>query len=132
MNNPAVFKKVLVKSNDLVPGHVQMINWAKLVPNKAFQAHYHQDMQEVFIILSGIGEIEVDKKFWQIEKGDTILIPIGAVHSMKNKGKFPLFYIALGISVQKSGRTVVVQDYGNKSKIIKKLAGAVKTPANVS
>lgn len=56
---PAVLKKVLFKKEDLVKGKIQMINWAKLTPNRSSKTHYHQNMEEVYIILNGKAELMI-------------------------------------------------------------------------
>ncbi|MDO8639513.1 MAG: cupin domain-containing protein [bacterium] len=106
--NPEVWKKVLFKKDELINGRVQMINWAKLPVGKTFKAHFHEDMEEVFIILNGKVKIFVGQKEEELEKGDAVLIPIRAVHKMKNISKNNVTYIAIGITYGKGGKTVLV------------------------
>jgi mannose-6-phosphate isomerase-like protein (cupin superfamily) len=54
---PGLLKKVLFQKDDLRPGRVQMVNWAKLLAGKSFAAHYHEDLQEIFIVIQGTAEI---------------------------------------------------------------------------
>ena len=51
-----------------------MINWAKLPPGRSFAAHYHEDMQEVFVMLGGTARITVDAQSAALQRGDTIVI----------------------------------------------------------
>lgn len=106
--NPGVLKKVLAKRDDLVDGRIQMINWAHLPVGKSFELHYHQDMEEVFIILSGEVEIRVGEETDNLGRGDAVIIPIKAVHQMKNISNQPVEYIAMGISTQEGGKTINV------------------------
>lgn len=106
--SPGAWKKVLLKREDLLKGRVQMINWSKLPIGRSFQSHYHQDMEEVFIILKGKAEIKVGEEKELIEKGDTVVIPLGKVHQMRNIGNEDIEYLVLGISLGKGGKTVVV------------------------
>lgn len=106
--NPGVLKKILLKKKDLTKGCVQMINWAKLPRNKTFKLHYHQDMEEIFIILSGRAKIKVGKKTATLKRGDTVIIPPKSPHQMKNIGKEKVEYIAIGISQGKGGKTIVI------------------------
>lgn len=46
-----------------------MINWAKLPIGKSFAKHYHEDMEEVFILIEGKAEILVDDKKAIIKRG---------------------------------------------------------------
>lgn len=106
--SPGVWKKVLLKRKDLIKGRVQMINWSKLPIGRSFQPHYHQDMKEVFIILKGKAEIKVGEEKELIEKGDTVVIPLGKVHQMRNIGNEDIEYLVLGISLGKGGKTIVI------------------------
>ena len=45
--NPGVLKKVLFHLGDLASGHIQMVNWATLLPGKSFSLHNHESMQEL-------------------------------------------------------------------------------------
>jgi len=85
-----------------------MINWVKLLPGKTFRAHYHEDMNELYIILSGTVLITVGKDTAKLTKGDAVYIPQKHVHTMKNVTKKTVQYIALGIATGNKGRTVVV------------------------
>ncbi len=106
---PGAVKKILFKESDFIKGHLQMINWAKVPVKRAFVPHYHEDMEEVFIIIKGRGKMTVDNQMVDLVKGDAVLVPVGAVHSLANLGKSDLEYLAIGVSLQKGGRTIVVE-----------------------
>lgn len=104
--NPGVLKKVLARNTDLHEGNIQMINWALLPVGKSFEPHYHEDMQEVFIILTGLAEITIDRETALLESGDLVIIPPRSVHVMRNMGTEDVEYIALGISQTGTGKTI--------------------------
>ena len=106
--SPSVWKKVLLQKADLLEGRVQMVNWCRMEPEKAFRAHYHEDMEEIFIILKGQAKILVDGEEAEMGKGEAVVIPPRIVHEMKNAGGEDLEYLAVGISQGKGGKTVVV------------------------
>ncbi|OGV91530.1 hypothetical protein A3A66_00130 [Microgenomates group bacterium RIFCSPLOWO2_01_FULL_46_13] len=106
-DEPGSLKKVLWRREDLLAGRVQMINWAKMPVGKEFRAHYHEDMEEVFIVVSGRAEIKIGKERAVLERGDAVVIPMQVVHWMRNVGKREVEYIALGISAAGKGKTVV-------------------------
>ena len=106
--DPGVLKKILLKKKDLIKGRVQMINWAKLPKNDSFQPHYHEDMEEIFIILNGKVKITINKEKEILNKGDAVIIPIKNVHQMKNISNQDVEYIIVGISQEKGGKTIVV------------------------
>ena len=106
---PGVWKKVLFQKADLQPGTVQMVNWARLPAGNTFSPHYHEDMQEIFIILRGEAQIMVDQQTVVLREGDSILIDAREVHRMWNTTREDVDYIAMGIAGAKNGRTVVVE-----------------------
>jgi mannose-6-phosphate isomerase-like protein (cupin superfamily) len=107
-SEPGVLKKVLLRKHDLIDGQVQMINWALLPAGKSFRAHYHEDMEEVFVIIKGRARITVDEQEEEMEAGDAVVIPFGCVHEMKNIGQESVEYVVVGVSQGTRGKTVVV------------------------
>jgi mannose-6-phosphate isomerase-like protein (cupin superfamily) len=105
---PGVWKKVLFARDELQPGTVQMINWARLPAGKSFSAHYHEDMQEIFIILSGEAQMEVAGETMVLVRGDTIAIDPDEVHRMTSCGDQDVEYVVVGITGNRGGKTVVV------------------------
>ena len=106
--NPGVLKRVLATKKDLLSGQVQMVNWSRLPVNSGFQAHYHEDMQETFILLNGQVAMTVDGQTHVLNEGDAILIQPREVHEMKNLSDEDVQYIVFGISTERGGRTVIV------------------------
>ena len=107
-NDPGCLKKVLATQADLIEGRVQMVNWSKLPIGKSFQSHYHEDMQEVFVLFTGSVEMQVAGQAIRLSGGDAILIDAKEVHDMKNVGDEDVIYLVFGISEETGGKTVVV------------------------
>ena len=105
---PGVWKKVLCQREELQPGTVQMLNWARLPAGSSFAAHYHEDMQEIFIIVAGEAEMVVAGQTIVLGRGDTIAIDPPEVHRMTNRGSEDVEYVVVGITSNKGGKTVVV------------------------
>jgi quercetin dioxygenase-like cupin family protein len=106
--DPGVLKQILFRRENLEPGRIQMINWSTLLPGRSFRGHYHEDMDEIFIILNGKVEISVGEEKETLGKGDAVVIPEGSVHVMKNLTDNEASYIAIGIARNRGGRTVVM------------------------
>ncbi|MFN3192134.1 MAG: cupin domain-containing protein [Aureliella sp.] len=112
-SDPGVVKKVLGTAADLGSGEVPMLNWSLLRVGKAFQRHYHEDMREVFVILAGEVDVQVQSSESvtsdQLRAGDAIIIEPREIHSMSNSSTRDVTYLVFGISVGKNGKTVVVE-----------------------
>ena len=107
--NPGVLKRVIATRSDFQSGQVQMLNWAHLPAGMSFQSHYHEDMQEVFVLITGEVTMTCGDCVFTMSPGDTIIVAPGEVHQMQNIGAEAAEYIVFGISSQKGGRTVVVK-----------------------
>ena len=84
-----------------------MVNWARLPSGSAFQRHYHEDMEELFIIISGRVEATVESAAVVLETGDAIVISPRESHEMRNIGAASAEYIVMGISGSRNGKTVI-------------------------
>ena len=107
--SPGVLKRVLATKSQLVPGRVQMVNWSLIAAGNSFQRHFHEDMQEVFIILDGQVEMTVGDITCQLDAGDAIIIGAMEVHKMSNRSDQDVSYIVFGISTESAGKTVVCE-----------------------
>jgi mannose-6-phosphate isomerase-like protein (cupin superfamily) len=106
--SPGVLKKILFQRADFIDGRVQMINWSFLSRGKSFRSHYHEDMEEIFILVQGEARMSVDNEKVDLLKGDAVLVPLGSVHTMENVGKDDIEYIVVGVSKAGRGKTVVL------------------------
>lgn len=106
--DPGVMKRVIAAKTDLLRGHIQMVNWAELPIGKAFATHYHEDMEEVFIIATGTAEMTAGGDTVTLGPGDTAIIAPNETHTMRNVGDELVQYVVFGISTEKGGKTVVV------------------------
>lgn len=107
--DPGALKKVLLKRDDIPPGRIQMINWAKIPVGKTFKPHYHEKMLEVFIIMNGKVKVKIDKEEAILEKGDMVIAKEGQVHTFENLSDEDADYIAMGIVTSEDGKTVTIK-----------------------
>lgn len=107
--NPGVLKRVIATRADLQFGQVQMVNWARLPKGSSFQLHFHEDMQEVFILLSGQVDMRCGSQTFAMHTGDTVIVDVREVHKMTNTGDIDAEYLVFGISSGQGGRTIVVE-----------------------
>lgn len=106
--SPGVFKQIMLEKGDLLKGQVQMVNWAVLPVGKSFRAHYHEDMEEVFVLIRGQARIKIDREDAPLKEGDAVVVPKGRVHEMKNTCTDDVEYLVVGISEGGGGKTVVL------------------------
>ena len=61
----------------------QSLAEASLKPGQATTRHYHATSEEIYFVLEGTGEMEVDGERTAVGPGDSILIPPGAWHQIR-------------------------------------------------
>lgn len=61
----------------------QSLAEATLAPGQATERHYHALTEELYVLLGGEGEMEVDGERRHVAPGDAILIPPGAWHQIR-------------------------------------------------
>ena len=55
-----------------------------LHPLKQTTGHSHKEQEEVYHFINGEGQIRIEDTVWFVGPGDTVLIPDGAFHQVKN------------------------------------------------
>jgi mannose-6-phosphate isomerase-like protein (cupin superfamily) len=66
---------------------VQSLAEASLEPRAATKRHYHARSEEIYLIVEGGGELEVDGRRHDVGPGDAVLIPPGSWHQLTAGGK---------------------------------------------
>ena len=61
----------------------QSLAEATLAPGRSTRRHYHAESEELYVLLDGSGEMEVDGERAQVEAGDAVLVPPGAWHQIR-------------------------------------------------
>ena len=68
----------------------QSLAEATLAPGQATQRHYHRASEEIYFMLDGEGEIELDGERRGVSAGDAVAIPAGSWHELRAEGDRPL------------------------------------------
>jgi len=76
-----------------------------LHPGKATLGHEHEDKDEVYIVVDGRGELQLDEKRFGVETGDIILIKGGQFHRVFNTTDEDLVFICIFEKYKGRGET---------------------------
>ena len=68
------------------PVRSQSLAEAALEPGQATERHYHAETEEIYYIVEGSGEMELDGDRRVLSPGDAVLIPPGAWHQIRAGG----------------------------------------------
>jgi mannose-6-phosphate isomerase-like protein (cupin superfamily) len=74
--------RVLLDAN-LGGSREQSLAEASLPPGGSTQRHYHARTEEIYVVLEGAGEMEIEGNRRHVVAGDAILIPAGAWHEIR-------------------------------------------------
>ena len=110
-NTAGVLRRVLATKDDMQAGQVMMLNWSKLSAGDSFQPHFHENMQEAFVIIRGNVTMTIANEQVELAQGDAVLIAPREIHSMKNTGEETAEFVVFGIASGEGGSTVIVTPY---------------------
>jgi mannose-6-phosphate isomerase-like protein (cupin superfamily) len=65
------------------PVRHQSLAEATLEPGQATDRHYHAQTEEIYYVVEGTGEMELDGDRRQLAVGDAVLIPPGGRHQIR-------------------------------------------------
>lgn len=68
----------------------QSLAEATVEPGEATTRHYHAESEEIYYVVAGQGELEIDGETRVVRAGDAALIPPGARHTIRALGDAPL------------------------------------------
>jgi len=71
----------------------QSLAEATLASGQETERHYHAESEELYYVLEGAGEMEVDGERARVGPGDAILIPPGAWHQIRADGPGELRFL---------------------------------------
>jgi mannose-6-phosphate isomerase-like protein (cupin superfamily) len=65
----------------------QSLAEALLAPGQTTERHYHAETEELYVLLDGSAEMEVDGEWRDVGPGDAVLIPPGAWHQIRARAQ---------------------------------------------
>ena len=68
----------------------QSLAEATLPPGAETEQHYHEVSEEIYFFTSGAGEMKLGDDEAPVFAGDTVVIPPGTPHKLRNTGTEPL------------------------------------------
>jgi mannose-6-phosphate isomerase-like protein (cupin superfamily) len=93
------FVRVVDRGN--LAGHCNFIDLAELPPGTSVGLHSHSIAEEeLYLILSGTGEMTRNGEVFQVRAGDLIRNPPGGTHALRNTGAEPLRIFVFELEVR--------------------------------
>ena len=85
--------RYVVKDNTLLNNLV--VSSTMLSAHKSTTGHRHAGQEEVYMFVSGSGQMELDHKIFDVTAGDTVLIEDNVFHKVHNNIDFGLKFICV-------------------------------------
>jgi mannose-6-phosphate isomerase-like protein (cupin superfamily) len=70
--------------------------------------HLHRVTEELYAFTEGLGEMELDGETFEVRAGDTVVIPPGAPHGLRNTGEVPLVLLCCCVPPYSHDDTVLL------------------------
>ncbi len=97
-----LFKRIL-DGRDL-EGAWHFVDYAVLPPGTSIGRHTHGEDEELYLVLEGEGEMELDGEVFPVRKGSVILNRRGGTHSLRNGSNAPLEIFVVEVGLKKGER----------------------------
>lgn len=80
-----------------------------LEPDQEIPSHYHQEFEEIYYILLGVGLMTIGDEQKEIYRGDVVYIPPLALHTLRNISNIPLRFVTVTAGLSSENRTYDAQ-----------------------
>ena len=80
------FSNLILTSSNLEGKNSNMMGYSVFRPGTDTKQKIHLKAEELAYVLSGSGKVTVGGRAFQFQKGDSIFIPAGVPHGVKNDG----------------------------------------------
>ena len=85
--------RYVVKDNTLLNNLI--VSSTMLAAKKSTTGHRHAGQEEVYIFISGKGQMELDHKIFDVQEGDTVLIQDNVFHKVHNTTDYGLYFVCI-------------------------------------
>lgn len=98
LSHDAGITKQVIFPNGTIP-HLCQLAQARIPSGVRVTLHRHSDMHEIFIVLSGYGQVHCDGLTQKVAAGTCIQIEPGEMHGFENDGEKDLVVVYFGIEL---------------------------------
>jgi mannose-6-phosphate isomerase-like protein (cupin superfamily) len=100
-------REIMAPRNSIIAR--QSLAEAVVSVGNATDEHYHKDSEEIYFVLSGVGEIRVNGESAPVRVGDAIALPPGSVHKIWNRGNSDLVFLCVCVPPYEHDDTIITE-----------------------
>jgi mannose-6-phosphate isomerase-like protein (cupin superfamily) len=100
-------REIMAPRNSLI--EKQSLAEAVVPAGCATEEHYHSESEEIYFILSGVGEIRVNGELAAVGAGDAVALPPSSVHKIWNRGNSDLVFLCICVPPYEHDDTVITE-----------------------
>ena len=100
-------REILAPRNSLIKA--QSLAEATVAIGGATDEHYHATSEEIYYIVSGSGEMDVEGTRFAVKKGDAIALLPGEKHKIWNRGDSELVFLCMCVPPYEHDDTVITE-----------------------
>ena len=89
----------------------QSLAEARLPVGASTMPHYHPTTEEIYFLVEGTGQMQVEAELREVGPGDAIGIPPGARHQITNTGSVTLKFLCCCAPAYEHEDTVMVENW---------------------
>ncbi|MFE7190897.1 cupin domain-containing protein [Kitasatospora sp. NPDC057541] len=84
-------------------GDWEAVEWARVPAGGISGEHLHTRTREVYVLLTGEGEVTLDGRRHAVRAGDAVLTAVGTRHGLRNTGAGPLEWLVIELPAERGG-----------------------------
>ncbi len=100
-------REIMAPRNSIITK--QSLAEAVVPVGSATDEHYHKNSEEIYFVLSGVGEIRVNGESASVRVGDAVALPPGSVHKIWNRGDSDLVFLCICVPPYEHDDTVITE-----------------------
>lgn len=87
LRESAPYRAHMFGSRTVISADAATVQLLAFEPDGAIGVHRHFDTEHILTVIDGEGEIWVSTRWWRVRAGQTLLIPAGAYHTIRNAAR---------------------------------------------
>ena len=99
MHNGTIVAWAFFRADDF-SSNILWFNDNLIQPGVAIEPHKHKDVEEVYYVQQGQGEMRIGEEERSVSEGDAIYLPPQKTHTLRKSRTHPLRFVCIGAKIR--------------------------------